>query len=278
MMCNSKLWDIDKICDFFDKNTVRRIVQTPHYAFVHDDQLVWKLEQDGVYSVTNAYKQCVITTGNQERQGVAGQWNHIWRAKVPPKVKNLLWRIGRNILSTREKLNSRGVQCPVHCVVCDGGEEDIMHVLFMNTRSVHCWQRVGMWTHINAGLVASNNAAENLFLILQRLEKDQQELFCVMVWSIWKRMNNKAWDNIIDSDQSLIERDKHLITGWRNAQQIRKRTNIAQSITQQTVWAKPDNGRCKCNVDASFSLNHNKVGIGMCIRDDHGRFVAARTE
>jgi hypothetical protein len=91
-------------------------------------------------------------------------------------------------------------------------------------------------------------------------------------------MNNKVWDNIIDSDQSLIERDKHLITGWRNAQQIRKRTNIAQSITQQTVWAKPDNGRCKCNVDASFSLNHNKVGIGMCIRDDHGRFVAARTE
>jgi hypothetical protein len=163
-------------------------VQTPHYVFVHDDQLVWKLEQDGVYSVTNAYKQCVITTGNQERQGVAGQWNHIWRAKVPPKVKNLLWRIGRNILSTREKLNSRGVQCPVHCVVCDGGEEDIMHVLFMSTRSVHCWQRVGMWTHINAGLVASNNAAENQFLILQRLEKDQQELLCVMVWSIWKRM------------------------------------------------------------------------------------------
>jgi hypothetical protein len=37
---------------------------------------------------------------------------------------------------------------------------------------------------INAGVVASNNAAENLFLILQRLEKDQQEFFCVMVWSI----------------------------------------------------------------------------------------------
>jgi hypothetical protein len=168
--------------------------------------------------------------------------------------------------------------CPVHCVVCDDGEEDIMHVLFLCTRSVHSWQRAGMWTHINVGLVASNNAAENLFLILQRLEKDQQEFFCVMVWSIWKRKNNKVWDNIIDSDQYVIERAKHLITGWRKAQQIRKRANIAQPITQQMVWAKPDNERYKCNVDVAFSLNHNKVEIGMCIRDDHGRFVAARTE
>lgn len=30
-------------------------------------------------------------------------------------------------------------------------------------------------------------------------------------------------------------------------------------------------------MDASFSNALNKVGIVMCIRDDHGRFVLART-
>ncbi|PNX85866.1 cytochrome p450, partial [Trifolium pratense] len=34
----------------------------------------------------------------------------------------------------------------------------------------------------------------------------------------------------------------------------------------------------KCNIDASFFVNGNKVGIDMCIRDDQGRFVLAKTE
>ncbi|PNX70097.1 pentatricopeptide repeat-containing protein, partial [Trifolium pratense] len=221
------------------------IMQTPLYASVRDDKLVWKLEQDGVYSVRSAYKQCVNDAGYQDRHGVAGQWNNIWRAKIPPKVKNLIWRIGRDVLPTRKKLISRGVQCPTHCDVCNDGDEDSMHVLFSCTRSIQCWQRAGLWTHIGTGLVANNNIAENLFSILHRLNKDQQEFFCVLVWSIWKRRNNKVWENVTDSDQTVIERAKHLITSWRNAQQIRQSANIAQPSPQQTVWTKPRHGRYK---------------------------------
>jgi hypothetical protein len=32
----------------------------------------------------------------------------------------------------------------------------------------------------------------------------------------------------------------------------------------------------KCNIDASF--RGNKVGIDMCIRDDSGAFILAKTE
>ncbi|CAJ2675491.1 unnamed protein product [Trifolium pratense] len=253
-------------------------MQTPLYVSVRDDKLVWKLEQDGFYSVRSAYKQCVNDAGYQDRHGVAGQWNNIWHAKIPPKVKNLIWRIGRDVLPTRKKLNSRGVQCPMHCVVCNDGDEDSTHVLFSCTRSIQCWQQAGLWAHISTGLGANNNIAENLFSILHWLNKDQQELFCVLVWSIWKRRNNKVWEDVTDSDQTVVERAKHLITSWRSAQQIRQSAHITQPSPQQTVWTKPRHGRYKCNVDASFSLDRNKVGIGMCLRDDHGRFVAARTE
>ncbi|XP_045810169.1 uncharacterized protein LOC123904565 [Trifolium pratense] len=184
----------------------------------------------------------------QDRHGVSGQWNNIWHAKIPPKVKNLIRRIGRDILPTRKKLISRGVQCPVHCDVCNDGDEDSIHVLFSCTRSIQCWQRAGLWSHISAA------------------------------WGIWKRRNNKVWDNITDFDQIVVERAKHLITSWRNAQQIRQSANIAQSSPQQTIWIKPRHERYKCNVDASFSLDRNKVRLGMCLRDEHGKFVAARTE
>ncbi|PNX70857.1 cytochrome p450, partial [Trifolium pratense] len=42
-------------------------------------------------------------------------------------------------------------------------------------------------------------------------------------------------------------------------------------------WEKPARGRYKCNIDASFSSQLSRVGIDMCIRDDEGRFVLAKT-
>jgi hypothetical protein len=44
-----------------------------------------------------------------------------------------------------------------------------------------------------------------------------------------------------------------------------------------TRWQRPAHGRFKCNIDASFLTSTNKVGLGMCIRDEDGRFVLAKT-
>jgi len=43
-------------------------------------------------------------------------------------------------------------------------------------------------------------------------------------------------------------------------------------------WIKPAEGRFKCNIDASISQLSNRVGIWVCIRDDTGTFVLAKTE
>ncbi|AES90711.2 hypothetical protein MTR_4g096920 [Medicago truncatula] len=48
---------------------------------------------------------------------------------------------------------------------------------------------------------------------------------------------------------------------------IRNNMTTTQGITEQR-WRKPAKGSLKCNVDASFSNSRNKVGIGICIRDD----------
>ncbi|GAU46456.1 hypothetical protein TSUD_402230 [Trifolium subterraneum] len=262
MLTSSKAWDIVKINGIFDGSTVRHIINTPLLASVRNDKLVWKLEHDGNYSVRSAYKYCINNTNSNNISGIAGNWNLIWQAKTPPKVKNLLWRIGRNVLPTRARLNSRGVQCPLHCDVCNDSEENSAHVLFLCPRSIDCWQRVNLWDQISAGLNINNNISDNLFSILQRLDKEEQELFGVMVWSIWKRRNNQVWDNITDSNRT----------------QLRRHVGNPQSVPQQVNWEKPSHGRYKCNIDASFSPMSNKVCIGMCIRDTNGCFVAARTE
>lgn len=45
----------------------------------------------------------------------------------------------------------------------------------------------------------------------------------------------------------------------------------------QNRWQKPQPGRYKCNIDATFSAQYNRTGIGMCLRDEHGAFVLAKT-
>jgi hypothetical protein len=46
---------------------------------------------------------------------------------------------------------------------------------------------------------------------------------------------------------------------------------------EENRWKKPRRGRLKCNMDALFSSSTDKVGVGMCIRDEEGRFVRAKT-
>jgi hypothetical protein len=59
-----------------------------------------------------------------------GYWQGIWRLKVPPKIKNLVWHICRDVVPTRRRLQDKGVQCPMSCVSCNGPEEDLNHLFF----------------------------------------------------------------------------------------------------------------------------------------------------
>jgi len=50
------------------------------------------------------------------------------------------------------------------------------------------------------------------------------------------------------------------------------------AIPNELKWIKPSPDIFKCNVDACFSQARNQVGIGVCIWDDEGRYVLAKTK
>jgi hypothetical protein len=56
---------------------------------------------------------------------------------------------------------------------------------------------------MNTCLDVNQSVANNLFSILQRLDNEQQELFSVLLWSLWKGRNNQLWDNVTDFTNSL---------------------------------------------------------------------------
>nr|ABN08196.1 Polynucleotidyl transferase, Ribonuclease H fold [Medicago truncatula] len=109
------------------------------------------------------------------------------------------------------------------------------------------------------------------------LNGDEAALFCCILWSIWKQRNNKVWNGVIEAQVVVLERAKVLLQDWRAAKSYQQHSSRIQNTADSSKWKKPTVGQYKCNIDASFSKHLNKVGIGICIRDDTGTFVLAKT-
>ncbi|CAJ2645584.1 unnamed protein product [Trifolium pratense] len=277
LMANAKKWNMPLICSIFDNSSATKISQTPLLESVVEDKLIWRLEKNGHYSVKSAYRYCINeaidTTGLQ----IPGQWNKIWRAEVPPKIKNFIWRLCRNCIPTRARLIQKGVNCPDICALCENEQENNLHIFLLCNNAKEIWKSVGWWNTLQTHL-QHNNIADIIFSVLQVFNSDQVSLFMVLLWSIWQQRNDKVWRDKVEPFQHVRARAINLLTYWKGAQNHKNLHSQQRQHNTAICWSKPPTGRYKCNIDASFSKQQNKVGIGMCIRDDQGRFVLAKTE
>jgi hypothetical protein len=107
---------------------------------------------------------------------------------------------------------------------------------------------------------------------------DNVALFCCVLWSIWKQRNNKVWNEVFDPQAYVVDKAKFMLYDCQSARNIRKTPCLQPRHEGVVKWTKLATGRFKCNIDVSFSQQTNKVGIGVCIRDDSGTFVLAKTE
>jgi len=110
-----KSWNEDVVRQVFSVDIADKILHTPLISQVQDDRLIWKDERHGRYSVRSVYWLCVEELVDSSHLRCAGYWSSIWKLKVPPKVKNLVWRMCRGCLPTRvrllDKVDSSHLRC-----------------------------------------------------------------------------------------------------------------------------------------------------------------------
>lgn len=68
--------------------------------------------------VKSAYKLYFDRILDREEWCVEGDWNKLWSLQIPLKVKHFKWRLGRDCLPNRSKLQNQRVECSLECVVC----------------------------------------------------------------------------------------------------------------------------------------------------------------
>jgi hypothetical protein len=273
---DEKSWNVPLVTSLFDISSADKILNTPLFSSVATDKQVWRVERDGHFSVKSAYRLCTqdfIDTPHLTRPGL---WHLIWNLHTLPKVKNFLWRVCRNCLPTRVKLRTRGVNCPHSCVFCDAASEDSIHLFFLCRNSSSIWRQSKLSAEVTAATNVDNDAAGVIFNLLQRLNSADSVEMATILWSIWKQRNNKVWNNTLEGQNFVIVRAQEMVRDWTAVQHVQTHNSATPHATVIHRWKKPLPGRMKCNIDASFV--GNKVGIGMCIRDDSGAFIRAKTE
>jgi ribonuclease HI len=308
---HGKVWNEPLIRQVFSTDIADAILHTPLFEQVTNDRLIWKAEKNGCYSVRSAYRLCVEELIDVSHLHRPGNWKSIWRLKLPPKVKHLLWRMCRGCLPTRVRLQDKGVSCPTQCASCDSNFEDLNHLLFECPFSIQVWQSAGIWFDIQNAAIHTDSAVNFIFYLLENLTPDIQQRFGTICWSLWKHRNLKIWEDVTENSAHVVDRARQLLQEWQDANLPRATAGLSTDVQQQhfslplqqqpavieqqqrgqqqrgqhalsrtglvsAQWSPPSSGRYKCNVDAAFSDRFQRTGIGICIRDESGIFVLAK--
>nr|GMC46639.1 uncharacterized protein LOC109154734 [Ipomoea batatas] len=230
-------WDIDLLHDIFDDQDVERILRTP-VSSLFSDCWYWKGDLRGQYSVHLGYQAQTNDLLVQESNLSFTAWKHLWKMRVPPKIKNFIWRCVRNILPVRE-------------VLC--------------ARATNLWN--GFDDHVGGSFV---EIVENY---LKRNDAHKTLEMAARLWATWSARNEALWNNKIWSANYLKGFVESCVSSWQqnyfpNTRPLHEVHNAAP-----VMWSPPPMGMLKCNVDAS--LHQNGLGFGAVIRDHAGQFVAA---
>lgn len=114
--------------------------------------------------------------------------------------------------------------------------------------------------------------AKCFFAVRDKLNDEQRSNFCMLLWSIWRKRNDKVWENKDCGFKEVVYRAKESLQMWRWA---RNSYNIVHANTQlaiPTAWESSVKGTLKCNMDAAFWDPLGVTGCGMCLKDHHGSF------
>ena len=152
------------------------------YPFENEeDKISWKMHKSGGFSTRSVYD--LMTSGD-----TGHPFSHIWKARIPHRIKIFMWLYENKAIITKENLLRRNWQGDPSCYFCPN-DENMVHLFFTCPIAKVIWGMIAI-------TLGTNNIPENL---------DQYKIwiehwlpggrpvytFCVaaICWAIWKRRN-----------------------------------------------------------------------------------------
>ncbi|KAM2136986.1 hypothetical protein ACFX1Q_009211 [Malus domestica] len=109
---STRVWRIDLLSKLFSPQEVTLVLSMPISFCALRYRLVWHYDERGLYSVKSGYRvarqwlQSVNSSVSYSTNGNA--YEKLWKAHIPPKVKNFTYRVCHDILPTKVNLRRKG--------------------------------------------------------------------------------------------------------------------------------------------------------------------------
>jgi hypothetical protein len=167
----------------------------------------WKWSKNGCFTVKSVYKQ--ICGNGRDRS-----FKHLWKSKIPLKIKIWLWLIWHNAIATKDNLLKRNWSGNPSCQFCNE-QETISHLFFGCSAAKFVWSAVAttvksptrpgsfsqfFWWFPQFASVSRNTQIAGLAAIC---------------WAIWKTRNKACFEQkMISSPFDLISYAAVFMNYW----------------------------------------------------------------
>ncbi|XP_062102834.1 uncharacterized protein LOC133812999 [Humulus lupulus] len=273
LLVDSREWDVDLLKDLFNDRDLRCILSIPLSNNRPMDSWFWSLEPFGFFTVKSCYKFLQVLKNGEATDLEMTFWKGLWKVRVPPKVKDLVWRASTGCLPTNSQLHSRYVGVDPLCPLCQSDRETITHALVGCSRVWQCWVSLGF----RLVRPASETFTSWLKISVAGLNDDQRAQAFMLCWAVWRRRNDYVWRNRRGTNHGVFLTADSSLLAWVQAQdrEIAPLPNFLSPADGRLSWVKPPLGALKINVDAAIFSAAATYSFAGIVRDHEGAFVEA---
>ncbi|XP_019177841.1 PREDICTED: uncharacterized protein LOC109173035 [Ipomoea nil] len=273
-------WDPSILTDLFQPNDVENIMRIP-VSPDYDDTWYWHGDPRGIYSVKDGYRRIV---GNyQEDNGTFAKWLKLWKLKIPPKWKMLLWRAISDILPTTTNLLIRRVDVDPHCAMCGMFQEHTMHALVL------CEFARNIWEQSNLTIPSIDTNIFHVWFgeLLNVLDSDGILYAAAIIYNIWRARNMAVWEAKLPRPITILRIAAAAKESWTRVHP----TPVARAAPLSTEpqlaleaaelnqghphTAEPQLPKKICYVDAGLLPETGQAAGGAVLVDTGGAYVSA---
>jgi hypothetical protein len=150
------------------------------------DKPKWKWTKSRQFTVKSVYKQIC-------RNGIDRSFKHLWKSKIPLKIKIWLWLIWHNAIATKDNLLKRNWNGDPLCEFCST-HESILHLFFSCPAAQYIWSLVGM----TVGAPTRPGSFAQFFWWMPQFSNANRNVqiagIAAICWAIWKTRNSSCFE------------------------------------------------------------------------------------
>ncbi|XP_058776145.1 uncharacterized protein LOC131650453 [Vicia villosa] len=186
---------MDVVRDVIGEVGAAHVAGIPLSTELGKDLLIWNAEKHGDFSVKTAYHHLSASRRNN-RPGSSSSdldplWKPLWKAPIPNKIKEFIWRLAKDILPTRSNVCSKGITIDPSCPFCDSCPETSAHLF------VHCSfiKRMLFAGTLGVRIPSVRDACEWLLQVFKSKDLNMVQFVCFGLWKVWQARNSVVFRN-----------------------------------------------------------------------------------